>query len=70
VLLALRERIRLSEADVRWSEAVLREHGNMSSPSALFVLEAALAARAPGGWWWMSAYGAGFSCHGALLAVE
>ena len=70
VLLALRERIGLSGADVRWSEAVLREHGNMSSPSVLFVLEAALAERAPGGWWWMSAFGAGFSCHGALLAVE
>jgi len=70
VLLALRERIRLSGADVRWSETVLREHGNMSSPSVLFVLEAALAERAPGGWWWMSAFGAGFSCHGALLAVE
>jgi alkylresorcinol/alkylpyrone synthase len=25
---------------------------------------------AEGGWWWMSSFGAGFSCHGALLAVD
>jgi len=25
---------------------------------------------APGGLWWMSAFGAGFSCHGALLEVK
>ena len=24
---------------------------------------------APGGYWWMSSFGAGFSCHGALLKV-
>jgi alkylresorcinol/alkylpyrone synthase len=70
VLLALRQELRLSKHDVRWSEGVLREHGNMSSPSVLFVLQAALAAGAPGGWWWMTAFGAGFSCHGALLEVE
>jgi predicted naringenin-chalcone synthase len=70
VLLALREKIQLSGHDVRWSEGVLREHGNMSSPSVLFVLQAALADRAPGGLWWMSSFGAGFSCHGALLEVE
>lgn len=70
VLVALCEGISLSDHDVRWSAGVLREHGNMSSPSVWFVLQAALAAGAPGGWWWMSAFGAGFSCHGALLAVE
>ena len=70
VLLALRERFQLSATDVRWSEAVLREHGNMSSPSVLFALQSALADAAPGGFWWMSSFGAGFSCHGALLEVE
>jgi alkylresorcinol/alkylpyrone synthase len=70
VLLALREKIQLSNDDVRWSEAVLRDHGNMSSPSVLFVLQAALEDRAPGGLWWMTSFGAGFSCHGALLEVE
>ena len=70
VLLGLREKFQLSSHDVRWSEAVLREHGNMSSPSVLFVLQAALADHAPGGLWWMSSFGAGFTCHGALLEVE
>jgi alkylresorcinol/alkylpyrone synthase len=70
VLLALREQFQLSSHDVRWSESVLRENGNMSSPSVLFVLQAALADGVPGGLWWMSSFGAGFSCHGALLEVE
>lgn len=70
VLAALREKMALSGQDVRWSENILREHGNMSSPSVLFVLQAALADGAPGGLWWMSSFGAGFSCHGALLEVE
>ena len=70
VLLALRDKFQLSSHDVRWSEAVLREHGNMSSPSVLFVLQAALADGAAGGLWWMASFGAGFSCHGALLEVE
>ena len=33
-------------------------------------LQAALGDSAPGGYWWMSAFGAGVSCHGALLEVE
>jgi alkylresorcinol/alkylpyrone synthase len=70
VLLALRERFQLSGDDVRWSQAVLRDYGNMSSPSVLFALQAALADSAPGGVWWMSSFGAGFSCYGALLHVE
>jgi alkylresorcinol/alkylpyrone synthase len=70
VLLAVRERLQLSGHDVRWSEAVLREYGNVSSPSVFFVLQTALAEGAPGGFWWMSSFGAGFSCHGALLEVE
>jgi predicted naringenin-chalcone synthase len=70
VLLALRERLGLSADDVRWSEAVLAEHGNMSSPSVLFVLQSALSDSVPDGLWWMSAFGAGFSCHGAMLEVS
>ena len=60
----------LSEADTRWSAAVLNELGNLSSPFVFHVLERALTENAPGGWWWMSSFGAGFSCHGALLAVQ
>jgi predicted naringenin-chalcone synthase len=69
VLAALRDKFGLSEADTRWSEGVLREFGNVSSASVLFVLQAALSGSAPGGYWWMSSFGAGFSCHGALLEV-
>jgi alkylresorcinol/alkylpyrone synthase len=48
----------------------LREYGNLSSPSVLFALQAALQGGAPGGHWWMSAFGAGFSSYGALLKVD
>jgi polyketide synthase Type III len=69
VIEALQESLELSAADVGWSRQVLGEFGNMSSPSVYFALQAALAGNAPGGWWWMSSFGAGFSCHGALLKV-
>lgn len=69
VLAALRRKMHLTDGDVRHSAAVLRELGNVSSPSVYFVLQATLANHAPDGWWWISAFGAGFSCHGALLAV-
>lgn len=69
VLLAVRDKLGLSAEDVRWSEALLRDYGNISSPSVYFVLQSALADSVPDGLWWMSAFGAGFSCHGALLEV-
>ena len=70
ILLALSKQLGLTEDDVRWSAAVLGEFGNLSSASVLFVLQNALAESAPGGYWWMSSFGAGFSCQGALLEVE
>jgi alkylresorcinol/alkylpyrone synthase len=69
VLVALRDAMGLSDRDVRWSEAVLREYGNVSSSSVYFVLQHALNDSVPSGLWWMSSFGAGFSCHGALLEV-
>jgi predicted naringenin-chalcone synthase len=69
VLTALRDALSLSDRDVRWSEAVLREYGNVSSSSVYFVLQNALNDSVPPGLWWMSSFGAGFSCHGALLEV-
>ena len=69
VLLALRDKLGLGESDIRHSAAVLCEFGNMSSPTVYFVLEHALHDTVPDGFWWMSAFGAGFSCHGALLEV-
>jgi len=70
VLIALRDKLQLNEHDTRWSETVLRNYGNLSSPSIFFVLDAALHDSAPTGYWWMSSFGAGFSCHGALLKVD
>jgi len=70
VILALRDKLQLSESDVRHSSAVLREFGNISSPTVYFVLDRALHDTVPDGLWWMSAFGAGFSCHGALLEVK
>ena len=70
VLQALRERIGLSADDLRYSAEILDEYGNMSSAFIYFVLKCALDANSPNGWWWMSAFGAGFTCHGALLAVS
>jgi alkylresorcinol/alkylpyrone synthase len=69
VLLSLEKRFGLEARDFRYSAAVLREYGNLSSAFVYFVLRAALADGAPGGWWWLSSFGAGFSCHGALLEV-
>jgi predicted naringenin-chalcone synthase len=69
VLQALRDRIGLSVDNLRYSAKILDEFGNMSSAFIYFVLKAALEDQAPQGWWWMSAFGAGFTCHGALLEV-
>jgi alkylresorcinol/alkylpyrone synthase len=70
VLLALERSLQLQPEDLRHSAAMLREYGNLSSAFVFFVLQAALADGAPGGWWWLSSFGAGFSCHGALLEVQ
>jgi predicted naringenin-chalcone synthase len=70
VLSALQESLELQAAQVRWSATILERFGNLSSPFVLFVLQAALAENTAGGRWWMSSFGAGFSCHGALLEVE
>ncbi len=70
VLLALCAHLGLTPTDVRHSTSVLREYGNLSSPTVYFVLQRALQEPVPDGSWWMCAFGAGFSCHGALLEVK
>ena len=67
VLERLRALTGLGEDDTRRSADILGRFGNLSSPFVFFVLAQALRERAPGGWW--SSFGAGFSCHGALLKV-
>jgi predicted naringenin-chalcone synthase len=70
ILAAVQDRLGITEHDTRWSAAVLHDYGNVSSPCVYFVLDAALKEQAPGGLWYMSSFGAGFSCHGALLEVS
>ena len=70
VLMELEKVLKINSKDLRYSAAMLREYGNLSSAFVYFVLEAALIDEAPDGWWWLSSFGAGFSCHGALLEVS
>ena len=67
VLIELQNRLHITAEDLRYSADMLRLYGNMSSAFVYFVLLAALKDNAKPGWWWMSSFGAGFSCHGALL---
>jgi alkylresorcinol/alkylpyrone synthase len=70
VLLALERGFQLDRAALRYSAAMLQQYGNLSSAFVYFVLQAAVVDEAPGGWWWLSSFGAGFSCHGALLRAS
>jgi predicted naringenin-chalcone synthase len=67
VLAAMRVGLELEESDLVHSVNVLREFGNVSSPSVILALERALEANVPSGLWWLSAFGAGITCHGAFL---
>ncbi len=49
------------------SREILREFGNLSSPSVLVALEKHLAWGTPADRLWLTAFGAGFSCHGAVM---
>ena len=68
VLEALREALRLAPEDVADAEAVLRDIGNVSSPTVLFVLERALRRGLRGGQTaLLAALGPGFAAELALL---
>lgn len=64
---AFRQALGLRGDELRWTEAVLREQGNMSSPTALFVLRRVLETARPGDRILASALGPGFSGEFALL---
>ncbi len=49
------------------TRGVLRDHGNMSSPSVLFALERALQRAGEDRRWWLTAFGAGFAAHACEL---
>ncbi|HWA86540.1 MAG TPA: stilbene synthase [Opitutus sp.] len=53
------------------SAATLRAHGNMSSPSVLFVLERTLRDELPtaAGDFWLASFGAGFSAHSCRIGL-
>ena len=70
VLAALRGEFAFENGELDHTASVLREYGNISSACVYHVLERTLANGTPPGWWWMSAFGAGFSCHGALLKAS
>jgi predicted naringenin-chalcone synthase len=70
ILAALRQSLDLAEQELQWSARVLEKRGNLSSASLYFVLQEALAGQAPAGWWYLTSFGAGFTCHGALIQVE
>ena len=59
------------DCDLTASRDVLRECGNMSSPSVLFALERALRDGSPDehGDWWLASFGAGFSAHGCRVGL-
>jgi alkylresorcinol/alkylpyrone synthase len=57
-----------TEYTLEESRVVLRDYGNMSSPSVLFGLEHALKNGSPNGSdWWLVSFGAGFSAHGCRI---
>jgi predicted naringenin-chalcone synthase len=59
----------LSDTDVRFSRATLRQFGNMSSPTVMFVLDEVVRSGAPcpGDWGVMIALGPGMAAEVALL---
>ena len=69
VLDRARELLDLTDAQMAYARGVLRDYGNMSSATILFVLERLLRTEAavPGDWGLMIGLGPGFAAEGALL---
>ncbi len=61
--------LKLTDSDLRFSRYVLRNFGNMSSATVLFVLGAVLRSKEPrpGDWGLLAALGPGFAAEGFLL---
>jgi alkylresorcinol/alkylpyrone synthase len=69
VVLAVEQAIGGSRLEPTWE--VLRQFGNMSSPSVLFALEHQLAKNGSSGDdLWLTSFGAGFAAHGCRLKRE
>ncbi len=69
VLDAMEQALPLPAEALTSSRAVLKDFGNMSSPTVLFVLAEEFRSKAPrvGDWGVLASFGAGFSAHGALI---
>jgi alkylresorcinol/alkylpyrone synthase len=70
VLDALEDAFELPHGALAHARATLRDYGNMSAVTVLFVLERLLAARPRAGRYLMSALGPGFTASFALLETE
>ncbi|GAA4159347.1 type III polyketide synthase [Gryllotalpicola daejeonensis] len=64
------EALGLSDAQLAPSRAVLREYGNMSSPTVLFVLDRVMRRARPGERVVATAFGPGVTVESALMTVE
>jgi predicted naringenin-chalcone synthase len=69
ILQEIETRLELKENDLDASRTVLKNYGNMSSPTVLFVLAEQISSRSPsaGEWGLMTSFGAGFSAYGVLI---
>ena len=68
VINAVRDELHLADSHLALSRQILSEHGNLSSPTIMFVLREVLdRGVAPGDWLLMVAFGAGLSAHACLL---
>ncbi len=72
VINAYEESLGLNAGALKYSRSVLKKHGNMSSPSVLFVLEEFLNAKAygPGEFGLLSSLGPGFSSELVLVKTK
>lgn len=67
ILDTIQRSLRLSDDDVRYSNKILNEYGNMSSPTILFVLHELMAEHHPGKSVFSIGFGPGISIETALL---
>jgi len=69
VLDTVQKRLGLTDADLRFARTVLRNYGNMSSPTVMFVLDdvSRNGDPRPGDWGVMTALGPGMAAEAALL---
>ena len=66
VIDAIESSLHLNQGELNLEREVLRDYGNMSAPTVLFVLERLLERGLPGKVM-MTAFGPGFTCAGMML---